>query len=184
MGGGVIILFFIGIFILLLSGASYLVLKHYGYKKTGIALSLFLALIVLVPVFYTFFESELYFKSDARKDLEVAGVVLKDDFEITHSDIFGMPDYYQITKLKISDNDRNTIIHQMEQRNNFKVLRKFDGYQNTTLYDDSDKNTWRYKVKNIYVIETYEKKSGYSAFRLTLTINKQSNILDLTVIQD
>jgi len=93
MGVGVVIAFFIGILILVFSGASYLVLKHYGYKKTGIAVSLFFALIVLIPIFSTIFESELYFKSDARKDLEIAGVILNDGFEIKHSDIFGMPDY-------------------------------------------------------------------------------------------
>jgi hypothetical protein len=184
MGGGVIIAFFLGIFILLLSGVSYFVLKHYGYKKTGIAVSLFFALIVLIPFFATVFESQLYFKSDSKKDLEVAGIVLKDDFEITLSDIFGMEDYYQITKLKISSNDRDRIIQQIITKKNFVVLKENNGAHNLQMYEDSHKIIWYYKANNDYVIETYEKKSGYSPFKLTLTVNKQTNILDLTVIQD
>lgn len=181
---GVIIMIGVGLFILVLSGFSYLILKHYGYKKTGIAVALFFALIVLIPLFTTIFESQLYFKSDAKDDLKIADIVLKDDFEITYSDIFGMPDYYQITKLKISNRDKKRIIEQIVKSDNFKTFNETVGYYNISMYEENDKIIWNYKQKNEYVIETYEKKQGYSPTRFMLNIKDDSNIVDITLTQD
>jgi len=76
------------------------------------------------------------------------------------------------------------IIQQIKSSNSFKALKEFKGYYNLTMHEDSDKIIWNYNVKDSYIIETYEKKPGYSPFKLTLNINKHSDIIDLTVIQD
>ena len=182
---GAIILFIICIFIFILSILSYIVLKRNGYKKLAVIVGLFFTLIVLIPVFSTIFESELYFKSDAEKDLKAADIILTDDFEIEDNEIFGMPDYYQITKLKISDGDRNKIIAKIKNSSNFKVLEKDSGYYNRNMENiESDKIIWNYTIKDDYIIETYKKKAGYSPNKSILRINKHSNIVDLTVIMD
>ena len=182
---GVIIMFIIGIFILVLSVISYKVLKHHGYKKTGIALSLFFALVVLIPLFSMIFESELYFKSDVRKDLKIAEIVLKNDFEIESNDITGLTDYYQLTKLRISNADRDKIITQIINSNNFKTIDNIQYYSMNVIRDEeSPKIIWHYRVKDEYIIETYEKKRGYSPTKLILKVNEHSTYLNLTVIQD
>jgi len=182
---GEIIMCIIGIFILILSVVSYRVLNYYGHRKSGIVVGLFLALIVLIPLFSLIFESELYFKSDARKDLKIAEIVLNNDFEIEDSNISGMSDYYQLTKLKISNTDRHKIINQIVNSSNFKTIHDIQYYSlNAISNEESPKIIWNYKVKDEYIIETYEKKSGYSPIKLIVKVKEHSPILDLTRIED
>lgn len=179
----IIIIFIIGFIILLLSGVSYLVLKHYGYKKTGIVVSIILALLVITPVFVTVFESQFYFKSNARDDLGIADIVLKDDFEIENNDIMGFPDYYQDTKLMISDNDRNTIIDKIKKNKNFKKLSS-EEFQHTRGDNKNEIISHNYKIENEYILETYQKRIGYSTIQIRITVKPNSNILLLSRIED
>lgn len=178
---------FYGIFMLtlVLSGASYLVLKYYGYKKTGIIVSLLLVCILLIPIFSIVFESQLYFKNDVRKDLKSAGIVLKDDFEIEENDITGLSDYYQLTKLKISTADRDNIISLVKNAKDFKTMAELQYHYKDTLRDEKNvKFVWYYNVMDNFIIETYERKERHIPMELMLSVNRHSNDLDLNITRD
>jgi hypothetical protein len=173
----------VGLLILGLSVLSYFILKHYGFKKAGFAVSLILALIVILPVFAIVFESQLYFKRDARDDLGIVDIVLKDDFEIESNDIVGFPDYYQDTKLKISDNDRNTIIDKIKKNKNFEELSSEES-QHTRVDNKNEITSFNYKIENEYVLEKYKKRPGYSTIQIRITVKPNSNNLLLSRIED
>jgi hypothetical protein len=174
-----ILIYGIFIFELVLIGASYMILKHYGFKKTGIAISLILTLIFLLPIFLYAFESQLYFKSDARNDLKLAGVFLNDDFEIESNEIVGLTDYYQTTKLKVSDRDRNSLIEKIKNHKNFEILDLGD-YEEKNLRYKNGKAIVSYLAKDEYIRETYLKGKGYSRIQIILSVKEKSNILLLS----
>ena len=126
MGIGVIYLMLLGVFILICSLVSFFIFKKKRQLKTGFFVSVFLAMIVLIPVFLIAFESELYFKSDAKEDLYQVNILLQDDFEIISNEIVGMPEYYQTTYLKVSEKDKTQIINDIKSSSNFKILKNAD----------------------------------------------------------
>ena len=171
--------------VLITSGVSYLLLKHYGYKKTGFFVSFAIAFIVIIPVLYLIFESEIYSKNDVREDLKNAGVVLNDDFEIKENDIIGLSDYYQFTKIKISDTDRDKIIRLIKNAKNFKTLAEIQYHDKGTLRNTKNiRFIWHYNVTDEYIIETYERKQEHIPMELILSVNEHSNVLDLNVTRD
>ncbi len=184
MGVGVLVGYILGLILLILSPIVYFGLKKAGHKKTGIVIASILALIVLVPAFLMIFESELYWKSDARNDLDEIEIGLIDDFEILENEIVGSIDYYQTTKLLISSRDRDRIIRNIETSDNYKTIDS-----NMTLADQmrrqlSDKVIWNYRLNDSFVRESYEKKEGYVPIEIVVTLRRESDTLDLSKIMD
>lgn len=191
MGAGVLVGAIIGLLILVAAPISYFILKYLGYKKAGIVVALLLASIVLIPFFLIYFESELYSKSDARKDLDKLGIELQDDFEITYSNISGMPEYYQFTELKISKKDRDKIIEsiidsiKLKQRSTHK-LNFADSIYTTKLYGVEKTFTLfnHYKTKDIYIRELYNKHPSYIATEMKLLVHEFSDTIRIERIED
>lgn len=184
MGVGVLIIYFFGLILLILSPVAYFGLKKTGHKKAGIVIASFLVLIVLVPAFLMIFESELYWKSDAINDLDEIGISLMDDFEILENEIVGSIDYYQTTKLLISSRDRASIIKKIKTSNNYKSIdynKTLSGEMNRQV---SKKVIWNYKLNDSFVRESYEKKDKYVPIEITMTLRRESNTLELSKIMD
>ncbi len=188
MGAGVLIGAIMAMIILICSPISYFILKYLGYKRTGIFISVFLALIVLIPLFFLIFESKLYSKSDAEKDLKLIDIQLKDDFEIIRSEISGMPEYYQFTDLKISDQDKEIIIKDIKVSDNFE---KRDSIQpirfmvlEKDLYRADTTILHNYKYKNMFIRELYIKRFNHVPINLRVEASQNSDMLYLERIED
>lgn len=184
MGAGIIIIFFFGLILLILSPVAYFALKKHGYKKTGIVIASLLVLIVVLPTFLMIFESELYWESDAIKDLNEIGIILTDDFEILENEIVGSIDYYQTTQLLISSKDRNGIIEKIETSDNFKLINSNKTLSNEMDRQESEKVIWNYGLSNSFVRESYEKKEGYTSIQTVVTLHRKSDTLELRKIMD
>lgn len=183
MGIGVLLAVIIGLGLLILSPVSYYILRKNGHKKAAVIVSLFLVLIVLLPTMGFLFESELYFKSDARKDLKRVGVVLEDDFEIISNTIEGYPDYFQTTYLKISEIDKAKIIEKIRASKDFKIL----SFESKTLaeemaYEESQSILWNYRQNQFYVKEFYRKSVGYTSEQLKILLQPNSDTLTIRVV--
>jgi len=182
MGIGVLILAVIGLILLLLSPISFFILRRKGYKKMAIVVSFFPACVVLIPFFSFLFESELYFKSDAKKDLKELKVVLNDDFQILSNKIDGFPDYFQTTHLLISESDRNRLIEEITHSDNFKILS--DNAKTLAFemdWEESTKKIWNYRQGGFYKKELYENKTGYVPYQKHLFLKKDSDTLLLKI---
>jgi len=184
MGVGVLILYIFGLILLVLSPIAYFGFKKIGYKKTGVVIALFLALIVLIPAFLMIFESELYSKSDAIKDLDQIGIALTNDFEILENEIIGNPEYYQSTELLISPKDRDRIIKEIESSNNYKMMDNKKTLSSQINRKVNIKEIWNYRFDDSYVRESIEIKDGYVPVEITVTLRKKSDTLVLSVIMD
>ncbi|MFD2907420.1 hypothetical protein ACFSX9_01600 [Flavobacterium ardleyense] len=184
MGYGVFVVMIIAVILLIASFLVFIFFKNLQKKKLGIIIGLFLASIVIVPFLFLTFESYLYFKSDAIEDLKIAKVTLNDNFKIVENKITGFPDYYQITKLEISANDRNRICKEIISSQDFFVHDDYNFLLNANNNIESDKLIANYGFKTELIIETYEKETGYVPISLMIILNEKSNILELRRIED
>lgn len=184
MGAGVLILYIIGLIILMLSPIAYLGLKKIGYKTAGIVTAAILALIVLVPSFFMVFESQLYTKSEAEKVLNGIGINLKNDFKMVKNEIVGMPEYYQTTDLLISSSDRMKIIEEIKNANNFQIIETGNILLDSIKRKASGKMVWNYSINDSFVRESYEKEDGYVPISVKVTLEMESDTLELKKIMD
>ncbi len=188
MGIGFVILGLFGFFLLLSSIVLFFVFKKKGYIKTGIIVSTILALIVLIPIFSMIFESELYFKSNAKEDLKQIDVVLQNDFDIVSNEIVGLNKYYQITYLKISKEDRNRIINDIRKSNGFKIFTSKDSTLATTILNSENwrankTEVWNYQIGEEFIKEYYHKREGYVAISITIKLKTNSDSLIINRIE-
>jgi|SRR6218665_158136 len=188
MGVGVVYLGLLGIFILICSLISFFVFKKKGQLKIGFFVSVFLAMIVLIPLFLIAFESELYFKSDAKEDLQQVNILLKDDFEIISNKIVGMPEYYQTTYLKISEDDKKRIINSIKGSSDFKILKNNDSTLINKISFSGERiertETRNYLIEKEFIKEYYYKKEGYVPISITISLKTNSDSLILKRIED
>ncbi len=145
-------------------------------------------MIVLVPVFLIAFESKLYFKSDAKGDLQQVNILLQDDFEIISNKIVGMPEYSQTTYLKVSEKDKNQIINNIKNSSNFKILKSAV----STLFNKISfsgegierKITWNYLIEDEFIKEYYYKKDGFVPVSITISLKLDSDTVIIKRIED
>lgn len=174
----------IGIIILILSPITYFGLKKQGHKNAGLVTASILALIVLVPAFLMTFESELYTKSEAKKELNRIEISLENDFEIIENEIVGMPEYYQTTNLLISCSDRAKIIEEIRNSDNFQTIESGNSFLDTTNRKASGKLIWNYSIEDSFVRESYEKEDEYVPISVKVTLKMESDTLELKKIMD
>ena len=184
MGVGVLILYIIGLIILVLSPIAYFGLKKLGHKTAGIVTATILALIVLVPTFFMVFESQLYTKFEAEKELNGIGISFENDFEMVENEIVGMPEYYQTTNLLISSSDRTKIIEKIKNADNFQIIETGNNLFDTMKRTASGKIVWNYGMDDSFVRESYEKEDGYVPISVKVTLKNESDTLELKKIID
>ena len=124
-------------------------------------------------------------KNDAKKNLNFLNVNLNDDFKIVENKIEGFPEYFQFTKLKISESDKNKILKQILSDKNYKV------YDSTALSESEfqvrkrpNKNSINYLRNGIYYREYYEKNEGYVPIEITISLKKNNDTIELQRIED
>lgn len=173
-----------GIFLLFFAILIYFVLKKLGYPKLAIFILSILILIVMSLLFMNTIDETLYFKSDAKEDLKLVKIYLKDDFEITDNKVDGFPERYQKTILKISDADKERIISEIKNNKYFQDCKE----ERTLYYKMLGKNSKRlisnYAIKDIYFKESYEQKEGYVAISEYVSLKENSNSIELNRIED
>lgn len=188
MGAGVLIGAIIGLLILMASPISYFILKYLDYKKAGIVVALLLASIVLIPFFLLYFESELYSKSDARKDLDKLGIELQDDFEIEKNKISGVPEYYQFTDLKISYADKVQIINSIKSSLNYAERDSTEPLRFKIMEGDLWKKdtviSHNFLFKNKITREIYENKPNIIPCNIKIEVSENSNIVKIERIEE
>ena len=187
MGMGVMYAAIIGLIILILSPLSYFMLKKNGKKKIGIVVSIILISIVVIPIILFGLEGKFYNKADAREDLKLANIELFNDFEIISNNVNGIPERYQYTTLRLSKDDRNRIINEIKNGENFT-----ESNGTRLLYNEMwDKNSVRNKVvftdyfwKNEFVRESYYRQDNYVPTLMIVRLKENSDTLKLTRIED
>ncbi|WP_322549130.1 hypothetical protein [Flavobacterium psychraquaticum] len=184
MGYGVFVMMIFAVILLIISFLIFISLKDSKKKKLGIILASLLASIVILPILFLTFESYFYFKSDAIEDLKIAEITLNENFKILDNKITGLPEYYQITKLEISTNDKNRIINKIKNSQDFFVNDNYNFLLNSNNNIDSDKIIANYRFEEEIIRETYEKKSGFVPISLMLILNEKSNIIELRRVED
>jgi energy-coupling factor transporter transmembrane protein EcfT len=189
MGTGLLVTFFLGIIILVCSPLSYFAFKKIGKRKTGIVIASILGLIVLIPIFMTVFEGNLYFKSDAKEDLKLVNIVLNDDFEIISSKISGMPEYYQNTELKISKKDNLRIIEQIKHSLDFEKYSQYSDlmttvYEYRTSIDSNYTKFWNRQSGGIFSRGYFKDVKGIVPVKMTIDLSLNSDTLFIHRIED
>lgn len=186
MGVGVLIGFFILVFLVIIF--IWLLIRTVKRKsKVGIIFYGIILIALLSIFFMNDIDEILYSKSDAKKDLQLANLVLNDDFEIIKNEVVGMPERFQKTELKISELDKNRIISEIKNGENFKKLN-----QSRVLYDQMwNENSPRNKIvftnyfyNDHYIRESYYREKEYVPILMEISLTENSNILELERIED
>ncbi len=118
---------YIGLLVLIMIGIAigigflfYYIPKKMGYPKVGKYLSGLFALAILLLVFMTIFEDQLFTKNDARKLIEEQELKLTDDFKLENNkSMWAIGDYYHTFTLTISEKDKLEAIKQIKHSDNF-----------------------------------------------------------------
>lgn len=180
-----------GIILLILFALSapiiFFVLKKNGRPKLGLLIASIIILIVLFFYFTNDIDQKLYSKFDVKMDLKLANLYLKDDFEILNNKVDGMPERFQFTEIRITENDKNRIISEIKNGKSFKK-----SVSSRILYDQMwDENGIRNKVvftnyfyNNKYIRESYYRKDEYVPTLMTVALTEKSNILTFSRVED
>jgi energy-coupling factor transporter transmembrane protein EcfT len=162
----------------------YFVLKKFGYPKLAIIISSILIFIVLNIIFVNSIDETMYFKSDAKEDLKIVNLYLKDDFEIIENKVIGFPERYQKTILKISEADKNRIISEIKNGKYFQECKSERALYYKMIGKDSKKVTANYAIKDTFYKESYEQQKGYVAISEYVTLNENTNNIEINRIED
>ena len=177
-------MYILGLIILILSPVAYFGLKKLGYKTAGVVTATILALIVLVPAFFMAFESQIYTKSEAEKELNRIGISLENNFKMVENKIVGMPGYYQTTDLLISSWDKTKIIEEIKNADNFQFIENENNLFDAMKRKASGKIVWNYGINDSFIRESYEKEEGYVPISVIVTLEMESDTLELKKIMD
>lgn len=177
--------------ILLISFLLYSIPKKLGDPKLGKILSSIFLLFIISFTIYEIFRDEFFTKSNAKELLAEQKIILKDDFKIinniSHSAI---GDCYHTFTLSISEEDRQRIIQQIKNAENFKI--KSDTTINHLLYLNNENRYFgkkiiqNYETNNDYVTEFFEpsNQEGYAPTFQRISVSKTENILTFKDINE
>jgi hypothetical protein len=183
---GIVLIYFI-IFLLLLIIIAlivFLYLRKLGHKKAAIIVSGLIFYFVFSCFFCNYIDEFFYFKSDAKEDLKLANVDLKDDFEIIDNKVFGFPERYQWTKLKISINDKNRLISEIKNSKFFMKVNESRPLFHKMMDKNSKKIESNYFYNNSYIREVYSKVDGYVGLSVNIVLKEKSNEILFTNTED
>ena len=158
-----------------------------GYKKTGFIISSILGLLIIYISIYTIFEDELFSNRNAKELLKKQGIILNDNFDILKNESdFAIGDYYHIFILKISNKDKNKIITQIVNSNNYQKI----GEKVTEINQEIDENIGftiiqNYETENEYVRKIYKTfREEISPDYITISLEKKGNNLIFAEIDE
>jgi hypothetical protein len=135
-------------------------------------------------LFCNYIDEFFYFKSDAKEDMRLANLYLKDDFEIINNTVFGFPERYQKTILKISDNDKQRIISEIKNGKYFMEVKESRPLFYKMMGKNSKKIVSNYFYNNSYIREVYSQEEGYVGLSVNVVFTKKSNQIEFNNIED
>lgn len=103
---------------------TYYVIKKIGKPRIGKILGIGIFVLFISFATYVIFEDYFFFKSSARKELKKMDLILNDDFEILKNESGGFTDYYHIFELKLSQNDIKRLTEDKNSENNPVTIAK------------------------------------------------------------
>lgn len=177
---GILFLCFFLLFIVI----YFTIIYKSGDKKIAYILSFILFLIFLNFVFTNSINAFLYSKSDVKKDLKILKIDLKDDFKIVDNEIEGFPEYYQETKLVISERDKNKIIDKIKSAKNFiKYNSTALSQAEYQLMERENKIILNYQNNNSFFKSHLEKNSADGKDEIFLIVEKESDTLYYSIMK-
>jgi hypothetical protein len=176
-----------GIILLVLLSISapiiFFVLKRNKRPKLGLFIASIIILIVMFFLFTNEIDQNLYSKSDVKNDLKIANLYLENDFEIINNKVFGMPERFQDTEIKISEKDKNRIINEIKNDKSFKKSKKSRVlYQQMRIKNKVVYTSYFYN--NQFIRESYYRLEDYVPIYIIVSLNEKSNILMFSRIED
>lgn len=183
--GMVFIYYLIFIFLVLLFAIIvFAVLRSHGLKKLAVIVFAVLMFIFVNLAFCDNIDEFFYFKSDAKEDLKLVHLYLKDDFEIIDNEVIGFPERYQKTKLKISENDKNRIIAEIKSSKYFVESKDCRALYYKMIGKNSKKIMSNYIHNSRYFREVYSNTEGYVGLSANAILTKETNIIEYNNIED
>lgn len=184
-------LFIILAFISLVVGLlflSYWIPKKFGKRKLGLWLSGILTLGILLFAITIVFEDKFFFKSDAQDRLREHNIELKDDFKIISNKSGGILDYSHQFTLKISAEDKESLINQIKSAANYQdeVDEMFDFRIDKPRHSDIDTVfTANYNDKWNYTYQYYKpNQQGNKPIWDIISISKKDTTLTYLRVLD
>ena len=184
MGIGFLVLLIIYAVLILVS----IIILIISIKNKSIIWILFSTIFLLFLVSFLFInklDEVRICNDDVKNDLKFLKIDLKDNFYIIDNKIEGMAERYQYTKLKISEKDRNRLINEIKNSDNFKTLvtdkQIAENSEIEGRYDDKD--ILNFKYPEFFSRERYIEIDNIPT-RIFLSIEEQNNILSYQKIED
>lgn len=186
------ILFLFGlIFLALVAGfifLAYWVPAKFGYARTGKNLAKSLGLIFVAVVLYFVFEDQLFSRADAAKLLQEQNIQLSGVFELVDNKTMSAPgDYYHVFHLRITANDKQTIINQIKSSTGFKgrTEEKQDLLRSTEDWHVGKRITQNYEDEVEFVREYFQPNGeGNAPTYRKIKIDKKENLLTFEDIDE
>lgn len=178
MGVGVLIGFAIIILLLVVAVVTFIIFRKRGKTKIGLIVSGPITIFCFSVLFMNSIDSFTHSKKDVRKDLDYARIELFEDFDIVNNDVSGMPERFQKTSLSISDNDKDRIIKEIENSDDFRIIDEKQVFLRTNNYGKFERNKTHianYKYRDEFVRESCNKKDNYVPIVLLISLKKESN---------
>lgn len=161
--------------------------NKFGYPKFGKYLSITIGVLITMFVLTEIFEDELFSKNDARELLKEQSIVLTDEFElIENKSMSGIGEYYHKFTLKITSQDKNKIINEIQKSKNYNSDLKTENYfENRKDYYNGPKRIKNYETENQFIRELFQPNgNNYAPTWRKIEIEKKSNLLIFEDIDD
>ncbi len=187
MGIGVLVGYVIIILLLILTPIIFLIFRKNGKTKTGFLLSGIITFFCFYFLFTNTIASFTHSKSDVKKDLEYANIELLEDFEILNNEVTGMPERFQKTTLKITENDKNRLIREIEDAKEFDIKKNscvFLCFEYSQKLESNKSYFANYKFNEEYIRESYFQKDDYVPIIMIISLTMESNKLQYERIED
>jgi hypothetical protein len=154
-------------------------------SKVGLTISVVMIILVILALLTNTIDKFTISKKDIVSDLKHINIELKDDFKITHNKVTGMPERIQETEIQISKQDKDRIVNEIRNSENFKSFAsesELSKDTDTEQFGTSDK-IFNFKYPEFYSRETYTKIDDFPT-RLFLSIYENSNTIKYQRIED
>ncbi|WP_434979115.1 hypothetical protein [Daejeonia sp. YH14] len=186
MGIGFIYLLII-ILIILIVSIIFLIRSIISKSKIGIIISSIVILFVFLLFSMNKIDEITINKNDINKDLKIFNIQLKNEYKILENNVSGMPERNQETKIEISKQDAENIIHEITNSNNFKNLTTSEEISKDADSEGrwNSKKMLNYKYPDFYGKEIYTEIDNIPT-RISLSIETLNgkNILSYSKIED
>ena len=186
MGVGLLIGFLILMILIIISLVSLWYFTIKKKSKVGVIVSS-IGLVFLITIIFTNEIDQLtHSKSDVREDLKFAKIVLNEDFDILQNEVYGMPERFQETRIKISTSDLNRLIKEIKSDPKYHHSEQ-EQILRDEMYSNPKKNsivTASYKYRDNVIRESYFKEDDYIASLFIVRLKENQNVLEYKRIED